>query len=325
MLKSKIIGTGSYLPVHSMDNTFLSTIVETSDEWITERTGIRSRHIAVEETTVSMGAAAAKKALEMAKLDASELDLILVATFTPDCIMPNTACMIQAELGAVNAFCFDINAACSGFLYAVQTADAYIRSGMCRHALVIGAEIISRTVDWTDRSSCILFGDGAGAAVLSPSSDESGFIDFVSGSDGSKGAVLDLKNRAVLNPYRKEDSEQAPSYLFMNGQEVFKFAVRKIPEMVLALTERNHITPEEVSHYILHQANIRIIQSAAKRLNLPEERFPMNLSSCGNTSAASIPILLDECNRAGKFQPGDTLFLSGFGGGLTWGSALLKW
>ena len=325
MLKSKITGTGSFLPVRSMDNTYLSTIVDTSDEWITERTGIRSRHIASDETTVSMGIAAAEKALAMAGLDANELGLILVATFTPDYIMPNTACMIQAALGASNAVCFDINAACSGFLYGLQTADAYIRSGMCKHALIIGTETISRTVDWNDRSTCILFGDGAGAAVLSPSSDDSGFLDFVSGSDGSKGAVLELKNRPIVNPYQKQDANNTLSYLFMNGQEVFKFAVRKIPEMVLSLSERNHITPEDVSHYILHQANIRIIQAAAKRLNLPEERFPTNLSSCGNTSAASIPILLDEYNRAGKLAKGDLVFLSGFGGGLTWGSTLLKW
>lgn len=324
MLKSKIIGTGSFLPVHSMDNTFLSSIVETSDEWITERTGIRSRHIAAEETTVSMGTAAARNALEMAALSPDKIDFILAATFTPDYIMPNTACLIQAELGASNAFCFDINAACSGFLYALQTADAYIRSGMCKHVLVIGTEAISRAVDWTDRSTCILFGDGAGAAVLSASADDSGFIDFLSGSDGSRGSVLELKNRAISNPYRPAEADTL-SYLKMNGQEVFKFAVRKIPEMVLTLTGRNGLTPEDIDHYLLHQANVRIIQAAAKRLELPEERFPMNLSTCGNTSAASIPILLDECNRNGCLHRGDRLILSGFGGGLTWGSALLRW
>lgn len=324
MRKSTITGTGSFLPLHSMDNTFLSTIVETSDEWITERTGIRSRHIAAEETTVSMGTAAARAALEMAGLSPDEIDFILVATFTPDYIMPNTACLIQAELGASNAFCFDINAACSGFLYALQTADAYIRSGMCKNALVIGTEAISRAVDWTDRSTCILFGDGAGAAVLSASADDSGFIDFLSGSDGSRGSVLELKNRAIANPYHPAEADTL-SYLKMNGQEVFKFAVRKIPEMVLTLTGRNGLTPEDIDHYVLHQANVRIIQAAAKRLELPETRFPMNLSSCGNTSAASIPILLDECNRNGRLHKGDRLILSGFGGGLTWGSALLHW
>lgn len=324
MLTSKIIGTGSFLPARSMDNSFLSTIVETSDEWITERTGIRSRHIAAEETTVSMGTAAAKKALEMAGITSGEIDLILVSTFTPDYIMPNTACMIQSELGAANAFCFDINAACSGFIYALQTADAYIRSGMCRHVLVIGTEVISRAVDWADRSTCILFGDGAGAAVLSLSADEGGFIDFLSGSDGSRGEVLELKNRAIQNPYHPVSTD-APSYLFMNGQEVFKFAVRKIPEMVLTLTRGHQMNPEDIHHYLLHQANIRIIQAAAKRLELPIERFPVNLSSCGNTSAASIPILLDECNRNHLFQKGEYLLLSGFGGGLTWGSALLRW
>lgn len=326
MLKSKIIGTGSFLPVHSMDNHFLSTIVDTNDAWIRERTGIHSRHIAADETTVSMGAAAAEDALTMAGLSAGELDLILAATFTPDSIMPNTACLIQAELGADHAFCFDINAACSGFLYALQTADAYIRCGMCRNVLVIGSETVSRTIDWKDRSTCILFGDGAGAAVLSASADESGFIDFLSGSDGSRGSVLELQNRALQNPYHtiSPDQETIP-YLSMNGQEVFKFAVRKIPEMILSLTERNHLELSDIRHFILHQANERIIQAAAKRLNLPEERFPVNLSECGNTSAASIPILLHECNQKGILKTGDRLILSGFGGGLTWSSALMMW
>ena len=326
MLKSKIVGTGSYLPAKTIDNDFLSTIVETSDEWIMERTGIRSRHIASEETTISMGVAAARAALSMADLDAENIDLILVATLTPDYVMPNAACMIQAELGAKNALCFDISAACSGFLFGLQTADAYIRSGMCKHALIIGAETLSRTVDWTDRSTCILFGDGAGAAVLSASDDNSGFIDFVSGSDGSMGSVLELKNRPIINPYRTvNEEEKATSYMYMNGQEVFKFAVRKVPELVFAITERNNITPDEIDHYILHQANERILQSVSKRLSLPIERFPMNLDKCGNTSAASIPILLDECNRSGLLKKGDSLILSGFGGGLTWGCALLEW
>ncbi len=326
MLRSKIIGTGSFLPVRSMDNAFLSTIVDTSDAWIRERTGICSRHIAANETTVSMGTAAAKDALAMAGLAAGELDLILLATFTPDYIMPNTACLIQAELGAAHAFCFDINAACSGFLYALQTADAYIRCGMCKNALVIGSETISRTIDWKDRSTCILFGDGAGAVVLSSSSDDSGFLDFLSGSDGSRGSVLELKNRALHNPYHILPSGQEPGpYLSMNGQEVFKFAVRKVPEMILSITERNHLSLTDIRHYILHQANERIIHAVAKRLNLPEDRFPVNLSECGNTSAASIPILLHECNQNNIIKQEDFLILSGFGGGLTWSSALLKW
>lgn len=318
---SKIVGTGSFLPARTMDNHFLSTIVDTSDEWIRERTGIRSRHIASSETTVSMGAAAAAAALAAAGLSAGELDLILVATFTPDTVMPNTACLIQAELGASHAICFDINAACSGFLYALQTADAYIRSGMCAHALVIGSETVSRTVDWTDRSTCILFGDGAGAAVLSPSDDGSGFLDFLSGSDGTKASVLELAGRPLANPYQPAGT-QTP-YLSMEGQEVFKFAVRKIPELVLSLTEKHQLTTEEIQYVLLHQANERIIHAAAKRLSMPIERFPMNLSDYGNTSAASIPILLHECFEKKLFQKGDRVILSGFGGGLTWGSALL--
>lgn len=326
MLKSKITGTGSFLPSRTIDNDFLSTLVDTSDEWITERTGIRSRHLASAETTVSMGTEAAYAALSMAGIEPDCLDLILVATLTPDYIMPNTACMIQAALHARNAVCFDISAACSGFLFALQTADAYIRSGMCRHALVIGAETLSRTIDWTDRSTCILFGDGAGAAVLSVSEDDSGFIDFISGSDGSMGSVLTLKNRPLTNPFHSVTEEELlPAHIDMNGQEVFKFAVRKVPELILRITEKNHITPEQIDYYLLHQANERIIQSVGRRLSLPAERFPINLDTCGNTSAASIPLLLDKCNRSGLLKKGSPLILSGFGGGLTWGCSLLNW
>ena len=326
MLQSNIIGTGSYLPAHTLTNHDLSQLVDTNDSWITERTGIRSRHIATNETTVSMGTKAAQKALEMAGITADKLDLILVATFTPDFIMPNTACQIQAELHAANAFCFDMNAACSGFLYALQTADAYIRSGIYHSILVIGAETISRTIDWQDRSTCILFGDGAGAAILSASHNEKGFLDFLSGSDGSRGMALHLKNRPIQNPCcsATQNLSDIFPYLSMNGQEVFQFAVRKIPEMIQTITKRNQLSPEDITHYLLHQANLRIIQSVAKRLSLPEERFPVNLSECGNTSAASIPILLDQCYRNGIIKPNSYILLSGFGGGLTWGSALIK-
>lgn len=328
MLRSNIIGTGSYLPAHTLSNHELSKLVDTNNDWIVERTGIYSRHIATEETetTVFMGTKAAQNALEMAGLTADKLDLILVATFTPDYIMPNTACQIQAAIHATNAFCFDINAACSGFLYALQTADAYIRSGIYHSILVVGTETISRTIDWQDRSTCILFGDGAGAAILSASHTEKGFLGFLSGSDGSSGMALQLKNRPIKNPCCPTTKDQPDSfpYLSMNGQEVFQFAVRKIPEMVKSITGQNQLSPEDISHYLLHQANLRIIKSVAKRLSLPEERFPVNLSECGNTSAASIPILLDKCYRNGIIQLGSYVLLSGFGGGLTWGSALLK-
>lgn len=323
MIYSRILGTGSCLPEQILDNNYLSTLVDTNDEWIQERTGIRSRRIAVSETTASMALHAAQKAVEDAGIAPEDIDLIIAATFTPDFSMPGTACMVQAGLLAGNAFCFDLNAACTGFLYALQTAHAYIRSGMCRNVLVIGSETVSRTIDWTDRGTCILFGDGAGAAILSQSDMPGGILDFVSGSDGGRGMVLNLENRPLKNPLRKEDTAQP--YLKMDGQEVFKFAVRKVPETILEITRKNNLAAADIKHYLLHQANKRILQAVAKRLKTDECRFPMNLHRYGNTSAASIPILLDEVCRSGQVKPGDYMILSGFGGGLTWGTALIRW
>lgn len=313
-ITSKITGTGSALPKTILTNKELETLVDTSDAWIQERTGIKERRIAKnQENTSDLAIAAAQKALKNANLSANDIDFIIVATFTPDSIMPNTACLVQAALHADHAVCFDLNAACSGFLFALQTAHAYICSGLARHILIIGSENISKTLNWNDRKTCILFGDGAGAVVLSISdSSKHALLDFETGSDGTRSNVL------TLSGFQK-------SFLQMDGQEVFKFAVRKVPEIILTLTQRNHLCPEEIDWYFLHQANARILTSVAKRLSLPLDKFPSNLSSYGNTSAASIPILLDEYHNSHKLLPGQKIILSGFGGGLTWGSCLISW
>ena len=321
-MNAKIKGTGYCLPAFRADNDYLATLVETSDEWITERTGIRTRYLAGEETTVTMAADAAKKALQQAKVDPENVELVIVATISGDTVTPSTACRVQALIGADHAVAFDINAACSGFLYAIHMADACIKSGMYKNALLIGAETLSKLVDWTDRGTCILFGDGAGATYVE-ASEEAGILSHEVGSDGSKWEVLSCAGRSNSNPLHKREGQEG--CLQMNGQEVFKFAVRKVPQCIDMALEKADLKPEDVDLYLLHQANCRIIQSVAKRLGQPEEKFPMNLNECGNTSAASLPILMAQLNEQGKLHRGDTLVLSGFGAGLTWGACVLKW
>lgn len=321
-MNAKIIGTGWELPEYEADNDYLATLVETSDEWITERTGIRKRHLAKEETTTSLAAGAAAKALQDAGMKAEELQLLIVATISSDTETPSTACRVQAALGAVHAVAFDINAACSGFLYAVHIAEAFIRSGLYQNALLIGAETLSKLVDWTDRGTCVLFGDGAGAAVLQ-ASEKGGILSQSVGSNGSKWEVLSCAGRPNQNPLCR--GAKAPGYLRMDGQEVFKFAVKTVPACIEDALEKAGLAPEEVTYFLLHQANRRIIQSVAKRLKLPEERFPMNIDQCANTSAASLPILLAQMSGEGRLHPGDRLVLSGFGAGLTWGACVLEW
>ncbi len=321
-MNAKIIGTGCQLPAYAADNNYLSTLVETSDEWITERTGIRMRHLAQKETTTSLSVDAAEKALASAGMQAADIDLLIVATITADTETPSTACRVQAEIGAVNAVAFDINAACSGFLYALHIADAFIKSGVYKNALLIGAETLSKLVDWTDRGTCVLFGDGAGAAVLT-ASKQGGVLSQSVGSNGNKWEVLSCAARPVRNPVCQ--SEEVPGYLRMDGQEVFKFAVKTVPLCIEDALEKAGLQPEEITHYLLHQANKRIIQTVAKRLKQPEERFPMNIDQCANTSAASLPILLAQMDTQGRLHPGDKLVLSGFGAGLTWGACVLEW
>lgn len=341
----KILGTGSYLPAHFMINKDLEKIVETSDEWIRTRTGIEKRHITKEKSTADMATKAAQKAVEMAKISAEDIDLIITATLSGDYHTPSTACLVQAKLGAKNAVCFDLNAACSGFLFSMNTAITYMQTGMVKTALIIGAETLSKLVDWTDRTSCILFGDGAGAAILSCDLErlevlnnnlqfsETNKLDDLAGkskkysavlhSDGTKAEALTCEEELLSNPLVKVDRES--NKIWMDGQAIFKFAVKNVPVCINEVLEKADILREEIKYFILHQANERIIQSISKKLKLPIERFPMNLAECGNTSSASIPILLDELNRKGMLERGDKIVLSGFGGGLTWGAAYLEW
>lgn len=320
-MTSAIIGTGSALPEKIVTNDDMAKIVETSDAWISERTGIHARRIAVSETVETLSIDAGRKALEDANIDASQLQLIIVATLTPDGGMPNTACKVQTALGATNAMCYDINAACSGFMYGLQTAHAFIASGLIEYALVIGAETLSKILDWNDRGTCVLFGDGAGAAIVGPNKD--GVLCIEGGADGTKGPALTLGNAPLVNPFTSH--EPTKQYVEMDGQAVFKFAVRKIPQIINNLTAQASLTPADVDIFLLHQANLRIIQSAAKRLNIDESRFPINLDQYGNTSAASVAILLDEVNKSGKLKHGDLIAMAGFGGGLTWAGMLLRW
>lgn len=320
-MRGKICGTGSYVPENYYDNNDIAKLVETNDEWIRERTGIVKRHIADRDTTVSMAVRAAEAALENGKIKTEELDLILVSTITPNTIIPCTACEVQKAIGAVNATGFDLSAACSGFVFAYNTAQAYIAAGMYRNVLIIGSETLSDIVNWEDRGSCILFGDGAGAAVLR--AEEGEVFPCVTHSDGVKGAVLACESRQQKDWKRKEEAKQ--TYLSMDGQEVFKFAVKKVPEVIGELLEKTGYEVEDIDWFVLHQANMRIIESVAKRMKTDSNKFPMNISEYGNTSSASIAILLDEMNRSGKIKRGQKIVFAGFGAGLSWGASLAEW
>ncbi len=312
------------MPEKRVTNDDLAKIMDTSDEWIRSRTGIGERRITEEKTTANLAAGAARKALDDSGMEACEIELILVATSTPEYYFPNTACEVQAAIGAENAAAFDLSAACSGFIFALNTAHAFLQSGMYRNALVIGADVMSKVVDWKDRSTCVLFGDGAGAVVIrSEDSEEEGIRQGIMGSDGKGGEVLTCRARSNANFLTGKEPDT--DYLYMNGQEVFKFAVKKVPECITRLLEETKTEKEEITYFLLHQANYRIIEAAAKRLKLPIEKFPMNIEHYGNTSGASIPILLDEMNRRGELKRGDKLVLAGFGAGLTWGAMLLTW
>lgn len=320
----RIIGTGSYLPKKVADNRFLSTIVDTDDEWIRQRTGIKERHLSNgKEGTTYMATYAAEAALENAGIDAQELDMIIIATVSADTYVPSTSCSVQGAIGAIRATCFDLNAACSGFLFALNTAYAYIEMGMAKTVLIAGSETLSREVDWSDRSSCILFGDGAGAAIVRREDGNGGLVASVTGSDGSQGDVLTCKGRGIQNPFHS--SKRKKDYIRMDGQAVFRFAVKTVPRCIKQILKKTNTEAEDIKFFILHQANVRIIEVIAKRLKVDLDKFPMNLDHYGNTSSASIPILLDELNRNHLLERGDKLILSGFGGGLTWGAVLLEW
>lgn len=326
LVNTRITGTGSALPARILTNADLELMVDTSDEWITSRTGIKQRRIAATgEYTSTFATEAARKALSMAGVLPEEVDLIIIGTVTPDFPFPSTACIVQKELGAHKAVAFDVSAACSGFIYGISIADSFIRCGKAHKALVIGAEVLSRVVDWTDRNTCILFGDGAGAAVIEACDDQNGILSTHIFSNGSCWDLLYQPGSGSRNPASDKSTDPALFYISMEGNEVFKHAVRAMEDAAHAALEANGMTASDLSLFIPHQANIRIVNATVKRLGLPSEKVFINLHNYGNTSAASIPIALDEANRQGRLKKGDSVLLDAFGGGFTYGSALLSW
>lgn len=309
-MKAGIIGTGHYVPEKVLTNKDMEQIVETSDEWIRSRTGIEERRIASdEEKTSDLAWKAALSALDEAGISGEDLDLILVATVTPDQSFPTVSCILQERLGAVKAAAMEVSAACAGFMYGMITAMQFIETGAYKNVLIVGAEKLSQITDWTDRNTCVLFGDGAGAAVMAPVSEDKGVLSFELGADGTGGKHL----------------AQRGKYIEMNGREVFKFAVRQMPESSVQVVEKAGYDKKDVDYLIPHQANIRIMEAARQRLGIEEERMAVNINKYGNTSAASIPIALSESVKNGKITDNDLVVLVGFGGGLTWGAVALKW
>ena len=327
MRKSRILGTGSAIAEIQVTNHDLERLVDTNDEWIRTRTGIENRYFADEETCTShLASRASIKALEAAGLKAEDIDMIIVATITPDMALPATACLVQEQIGATKASAFDLEAACSGFLYGMAVADQFIATGFYNHVLVIGAETLSRILDMEDRNTCVLFGDGAGAVVMGPSkNNEEGILSFELGADGSGGKFLYMPAGGAKIPASKESVENRLHYVKMEGSDVFKFAVRAMESSSIAAINKAGLKIEDVNYMVPHQANIRIIQSAAKKLNLPMDQVKVNLNKYGNMSAASIPVALDEAVRENKIKAGDNVVMVGFGGGLTWASCVIKW
>ncbi|MDW8105306.1 MAG: beta-ketoacyl-ACP synthase III [Armatimonadota bacterium] len=325
-MRAGIVGVGVGIPEQVLTNHDLERRLDTSDEWIVTRTGIRERRIAPPHVATSdLAAQAAMQALRNAGKTPDEVDLIMVATATPDMPWPATACLVQAKIGASHAAAFDLNAVCSGFVYALWVAAQAVETGAYRCVLVIGADILSRQLNWEDRSTCVLFGDGAGAAVLVPVEEPYGVLSGVLGADGTGAPLLQVPAGGTREPITPEVLAQKRHTVYMRGREVFKFAVTIMGEVSLQALEKAGIPPEEVSLFIPHQANIRIIQAAAERLNLPMERVFVNLERYGNTSAASIPIALYEAWEGGRLRKGDVVVVVGFGAGLTWGACVLRW
>ncbi|WP_288300927.1 beta-ketoacyl-ACP synthase III [uncultured Veillonella sp.] len=321
-----IIGTGSFLPDNVVTNHDLEKMVDTSDQWIRERTGIEERRVAPEGMNASdMATEAAKKALEAAGLTAEDIDCIIVATLTGDMAIPSTACIVQANLGATKAAAFDLGAACSGFVYGLITAGSYVNMNMFKNVLVIGVEVLSRVLNWKDRGTCILFGDGAGAAVVSTVEEGYGMRGMDMGADGTGGMSLSIPSSGTAMVPNDQRIEEGLTYIHMNGSEVYKFAVKTMGRTVLNALERANMELEELDCFIPHQANLRIIDSAAHRLKLSEDKVFVNLPKYGNTSAASIGIALDEAVRSGFVKKGDNVAFAGFGAGLTWAGLVMKW
>ncbi len=326
-MRSLIVGTGSYAPAKVLTNADLEKIVDTDDQWIVDRTGIRARHIvAPEEATSDMAYAASTKALEMAGVAPEELDLIVMGTITGDMPWPATAAVLQGRLGNKKAFAFDVSAACSGSLYALSVADRYVSSGVSKKALVIGADTLSRIVDWTDRNTCVLFGDGAGAMVLAATEEANRGVQSIHlHTDGSQWNILHQPGPGSRHPLTPELLEKKKQYLFMNGREVFKFAVRALVDASREALAANQLSAGDVTYVIAHQANKRILDATLERLAVPASKCWMNLERYGNTSSASVPMTLDEANRAGWFKPGDVILVMAIGAGMAWGAGIIRW
>jgi 3-oxoacyl-[acyl-carrier-protein] synthase III len=324
-MKALIAGTGSYAPSRVLTNTDLEQMVATSDEWVRERTGICERRIAATgEACSDLAVQAGKRALAAAGVAATDLDMILVATCTGDFPLPATACLVQHQLGATKAGACDISAACCGFVYALSVADAYVKTGM-RHVLVIGSEVMSAITDWTDRNTCVLFGDGAGAVVLSASNGERGTLSTDLRSDGTLCELIMVPGGGSRTPPSEKVITERLHYIKMKGNETFKVAVRTLEEIARATLSSNHVRVEDLDLYVPHQANVRILKAVMERLGLPIEKVLLNLDRYGNTSAASIPIALDEAVREGRIKEGSLVMLGAFGAGLTWASAMIRW
>ncbi len=327
MTRAHILGTGSYVPEKVLTNHDLSKIVDTSDEWIVERTGIRERHMAApHEATSDMAVAAGLRALEMAKTRPEELDAIIMATITPDTPMPACAALVAHKLGAKKAFGFDLAAACAGSLYGLSIASQYIQTGGAKRVLVLGAELLTRIVDWTDRNTCVLFGDAAGAMVIGPSPDPSrGVLSTHLHIDGAGAGILQIPAGGSREPVTADIIAQRLNKVAMNGREVYKFAVRSLTDAVNEALAHNHLEASAVTHVLAHQANIRILEAVLGRVGIPMEKAWLNIHRFGNTSSASLPMTCDEANRAGRLKEGDHILMMAIGAGMAWGSAVVRW
>ena len=325
MITTRIIATGACVPEQIITNDDLAKIVDTSDEWITQRTGIRERHISSGENTSDLAVGTARQLLEKAEVSAESIDLIIAASVTPDYTTPSLACMIQKEIGAVNAVAFDVTAACSGFMYALSIADKYIRSGVYDNAIVIGAETLSKIVNWEDRSTCVLFGDGSGGAYVEKSEDGG----ILQEELGSKGEIYDILTGGYTpcsNAFNDvESGVDSMWYVSMNGREVFRFATKSVVTSIRNVLEKAGVSADELKYIVPHQANSRIVEIVSNKLKIPFDKFYMNMDRFGNTSSASVPIALNELNEKGLIERGDKILLTGFGGGMTWGTMLITW
>lgn len=327
MTRAQIIGTGSYAPEKVMTNHDLAKIVETSDEWIFERTGIRQRHVAAEgEVSSDMALKAAIRALEMARTRPEDLDVIIVGTISPDLPMPACAAFLQHKLGAKKAFAFDVSAACAGSLFALSVGAQYIQSGSMKRVLVVGVELLTRFTDWEDRNTCVLFGDAAGAMVLGPTQEpDRGILSTHLHTDGSLTDILSIKGGGSKHPASAETVKQRQHFISMNGREVYKFAVRSLTDAVVEALDFNKLNADQLTHVCAHQANIRIIDAVLERLKVPREKAWLNIDRYGNTSSASLPMTLDEANRAGRLKAGDLVAMMAIGAGMSWGSGIVRW